>query len=104
MQCHSQTDPGVSEPVWKSRSYNRELALKNLSVLSRSISALEETCPVDSNDNTWHLGTILEAVDPVFQHYYGLINYGIDSPFMSAEEIVKYYNLAEALFIRWNAG
>jgi hypothetical protein len=88
----------VQEPAWKAKHYNRQLALLNLDVLAKSISELGN---LDAGQ--YNLQDLLEAVDPVYHHYYGIINAGIGCPFMSAEEVVEYFKLAGALFPRMSS-
>jgi len=76
----------------------KQLALQNLAVLAKSISKLEKL----QHEGDWGIQDVLFAVDPVYHHFYGVINAGITCPFMSAEEVVEYFKLAEALFPRWN--
>lgn len=88
----------VPEPAWKAQHYNRQLALKNLEVLAKSISELEKL----PRDGQADLGDLLQALDPLYHHYYGVINAIGACPFMSAEEVVEYFKVAAALFPRMN--
>jgi hypothetical protein len=86
------------QPIWKASHYNQQLALQNLAVLAKSTSDLEKLqCDVE-----WGMNDVLNAVDPMFRHYYGIINAGIRCPFMSAEEVIEYFKLTVALCGRWD--
>jgi hypothetical protein len=96
-EAESQSITGP-EPIWKSKHYNRQLALQNLAVLTSAVAELDKLQPgVD-----WGTQDLLNAVDPMFHHYYGIINAGIRCPFMSAEEIIEYFKLTVALCGRWD--
>jgi len=87
--------PITPEPHWKAVHYNRQLALLNLETLATAMANLEKL-----EKGQCGLQDLLEALDPLYHHYYGVINAGVSCPFMSAEEVVEYFKLTGALFGR----
>lgn len=86
------------EPRWKASHYHQQLALENLAVLAKGMSELEKL----QRGVEWDITDVLNAVDPMFHHYYAIINAGISCPFMSAEEVIEYFKLTGALCGRWD--